>query len=156
MVKIKVDGLHLLIARIVSPAYVSFLSLHIDRLSHYKEVLEAAQIKVEAQGAVMPYSGIGRLAPSCHTYNVYCVKIFAQVLINVKAHWRKLFLYPLVADEPAKHLARLEHPMTFGHHFFKRKVKFVSLRRDLPNVSRVIIVVDVVAIGRIYEYHVYA
>ena len=66
-----------LIAGVLRPAYASFLSLHFDGLSHYKEVLEAAQIKVEAQGAVMPYSGIGRLAPSRHTYNVYCVEIFA-------------------------------------------------------------------------------
>jgi len=156
VVKIEVDGLHPLIAGIVRPAYVSFLSLKVSLLSHYKEVLEAAQIKVEAQGAVMPYSGVGSLAPSCHTYNIDCVEIFAQVLINVKPDWRKLFLYPLVADEPAKHLAGLEYPMTFGHHFFKLEIKFISLRRDLTNVFRVIIVLDVIAIGRVYEYHVYA
>src|SRR2546422_10332250 len=104
----------------------------------------------------MPDTRIRCLAPSCYTYNVDCVEIFAQVLINVKANRRKLFLYPLVAYEPAKHLAGLEHPMALGHHFFKLKVKFVSFRRDLANVSKVIIVVDVVAVGRVNEYHVYA
>lgn len=67
-------------------------------LPHYKKILKPAKIKVEAQRATMPYCRVGCLAPPCYAYNVHCVKIFTEALVDAKADRCKFFLYPLITD----------------------------------------------------------
>ncbi len=84
---------------VLLPSDLSFSRpLSLSGLSHYEEVLEAPEVKVESQGPVVPYSSVGCLASPCNRYDVDSLKILTQELVNAKSHRREFLFHPLVAD----------------------------------------------------------